>query len=707
MTTPEDLPSPNLLFQETEPLLKNWLNSTLEQPEGSSHGDLQLAALRKIEEYDFTLDGDLELACCLLTGNECRDGARKQAMNAQLKIAVEKFAKEFFTHGVRNRLLLFDDLNEQCREHPDLTDRLSQLQPGLQVDAAVTKDLDGNVAELAKLTLELFLLPQPEKSRMRREWLADIFKTAKRGVYPSNLEWCKAAFELHDKQSQIACLEPALMQSLGWAPEDKKGARMVVRRPTEPTPRPKFKKATSFKPVLKIVGALATVAFLIGVRITLERQNMQRDREQSNLYPIRTFENIDPLQHLESEARHTLTSAVSEAILQRREEAVFKNLPTNAGHLRAMNYAMLRQEQQSIEVLTEVLGQAEAKSLLALLTAAENDVFSPMTTEELTAIREVRKRRLSFLNKEQTLETVENESLVTVQPIQPAGATEPTGSIVGIQKGAGFLRDKNRFAEAVQTIRKQHYDQILKPSTGYFEIQARKLTEILKIYDDYTAREQSFDDQTVAAIDDFRAVDYEFRARVNWKQGNRELALTILGEGIAQFPDRAKLYALRGSSWNILKRRDDAIADMNRAIEIGPETARWYEIRGSAKAAKDDLVGAVFDFNRAIALDPNWVRSYYGRALARSTQKLPRKAIDDLTAALKIRPGHAWSLTLRAQLFYELRDYENALTDAEAAIEVDPQSKSARNLISSIHSLERGPKPTSEDQGVSKEDEAE
>ena len=694
MTTPDSVPSPDADSLAADPMLRNWLSSTLEQPAEASRAELQLAALKMIEEYEFAVDADLDLACSLLAGNECRDGARKQAVHSQLKKEVEQFAHEFFSHEVRNRLLLFGDLNERCSEHAGLVARLSRLKPGQQIDATAVEGLEGKVAELAKLTLELFVLPQPEQTQLLRERLTEIFENTPKGGQIDNPEWCKAAFAFHDELPHVAALAPTLMKGLGWSPENRERtrARYTIRKPTEPKPRATSRSFAGFGPVLRVVIVIATMATLFIVRLKLKQttREYQQDLSSSEYSPnVAPQPNpIDLLQHLTLDDRHELTTSMEKAGLQRRKGHELKNVPQNAVQLRLLNTAIKLSPKNSDEVLAEILGEEKARDLLGRLQAAENGESSHVTIEEMNAVQEVINRRMSSLKANADAAMSDEESMVTVQPILPRGAARPTAFIIGVHDRASF-GNQERFAEAVLTIRSKYFDQVSKPPADFFKLQTKNLTEIVKIYDGYVDRGHHFNEETASALDDLRAVNYEQRGRLCWSKGDRSLAITILSEGITRLPDRADLYAFRGSCWNSMKRRKEALADLNRAIDVGPETASWYESRGVAKSALGDITGAVFDFNRAVAINPNWVRSYYGRASARSRQGHHQKAIDDLTIALQLRPKHAWSLALRAQMFFELRDHPKALADAEAAIDIDPRSRSAWNIISSVRTHQR------------------
>ncbi|MEI6090914.1 MAG: tetratricopeptide repeat protein [bacterium] len=61
----------------------------------------------------------------------------------------------------------------------------------------------------------------------------------------------------------------------------------------------------------------------------------------------------------------------------------------------------------------------------------------------------------------------------------------------------------------------------------------------------------------------------------------------------------------------------EAIAELDKALEINPKLPKAYCFRGSAKYLSGNVNGAIADFNNAIKLDPKDNLSYYRRGLAK------------------------------------------------------------------------------------------
>jgi tetratricopeptide (TPR) repeat protein len=74
------------------------------------------------------------------------------------------------------------------------------------------------------------------------------------------------------------------------------------------------------------------------------------------------------------------------------------------------------------------------------------------------------------------------------------------------------------------------------------------------------------------------------------------------------FKRRAELFAL-------ISRYDDAIADLNAAIELDPDNPELYTLRGQMYLYLYEWDSSLADYNHAIELDPDYADAYYYRAV--------------------------------------------------------------------------------------------
>ena len=77
-------------------------------------------------------------------------------------------------------------------------------------------------------------------------------------------------------------------------------------------------------------------------------------------------------------------------------------------------------------------------------------------------------------------------------------------------------------------------------------------------------------------------------------------------------------------------------------------------------------------FGDAMKREPESVTGHFQKALDWRGKQKWEHAMDEMNAALAVAPGHAPSLAMRAILQYELRKFDLALADADAALKADP-----------------------------------
>lgn len=110
--------------------------------------------------------------------------------------------------------------------------------------------------------------------------------------------------------------------------------------------------------------------------------------------------------------------------------------------------------------------------------------------------------------------------------------------------------------------------------------------------------------------------------------------------------------------------------------------ARWYHLRGAAHRhfgnARGDVWeyhAAIEDFTRALTLDATFGQAYLDRGILYWRElEQPRKALHDLTMALTLEPQLHEALFNRGVAHQQLGEYNAALADFRAYLEVGTHS---------------------------------
>ena len=115
----------------------------------------------------------------------------------------------------------------------------------------------------------------------------------------------------------------------------------------------------------------------------------------------------------------------------------------------------------------------------------------------------------------------------------------------------------------------------------------------------------------------------------------------------------------------------NAIADLNKAIELNPDLAAAYLLRGIAKNSLEDYRGALIDYSKSIELNPENSIAYNLRGTLKGgfLEDL-RGSISDLSKAIELNPRDDASYSARGAMKYHLKDSDGACLDWSRAGEL-------------------------------------
>lgn len=193
------------------------------------------------------------------------------------------------------------------------------------------------------------------------------------------------------------------------------------------------------------------------------------------------------------------------------------------------------------------------------------------------------------------------------------------------------------------------------------------------------------------------------------QETDSEQALTVCDEGIAAYPNNAKLYYLKAESlWsqetfdstllrNLLKKSseldphyaapyflrgyfnerlccpDEALCCYQRVVELEPlNAAGWYRLGKLEQEEFGNLPGALKAFDKVVALTPN-DQAYNSRGHLRMEMKDFSGAIEDFNKALEINPQAGGSLWGRGLCKKEWGDLSGAEEDFSQMLALYPQ----------------------------------
>jgi putative GTP pyrophosphokinase len=121
-----------------------------------------------------------------------------------------------------------------------------------------------------------------------------------------------------------------------------------------------------------------------------------------------------------------------------------------------------------------------------------------------------------------------------------------------------------------------------------------------------------------------------------------------------------------------------AIDFYTRILSMTPDStigSLIYKHRGMANFAQSQYDAAIMDFTQSLELHQSYQAAYY-RGVVKAVLQRYSDAIDDFTLSLNLNPYQAFCLYRRGQAYYHIDDLPQALADCEAALLLEPDSKS-------------------------------
>jgi len=170
--------------------------------------------------------------------------------------------------------------------------------------------------------------------------------------------------------------------------------------------------------------------------------------------------------------------------------------------------------------------------------------------------------------------------------------------------------------------------------------------------------------------------DLDFRPGAYFDEWAGELEQKVkglLGETVKgiKIPGResadARAHLLKGYRLHRQKSYNEALAELNKALEIDPRNAEAYYWRGQTLVNLGRLEQGEGDFKAAVKHKPDYAEAYDHLGWLASKQGRVEEGIAYLTRSVELRPENAWAFYNRSRLFFSKGDVASAMKDAEKA----------------------------------------
>ena len=182
----------------------------------------------------------------------------------------------------------------------------------------------------------------------------------------------------------------------------------------------------------------------------------------------------------------------------------------------------------------------------------------------------------------------------------------------------------------------------------------------------------------VLKIDPDYEINYINKALAEWAKKDSDYIQAIIDCNIymnksIENKNSPVCYALKSDCEYELKKYEDALDDINKAIELqNKEYATDYHSRAKIYYQLEKYANAVEDWNKALEIDPEYNIDYYNKGYANHIIEQYTESIDDFTKYLLKNPDCCGAYNNRGLCKYKLEDYLGAIEDYNKAIELVP-----------------------------------
>ena len=155
-------------------------------------------------------------------------------------------------------------------------------------------------------------------------------------------------------------------------------------------------------------------------------------------------------------------------------------------------------------------------------------------------------------------------------------------------------------------------------------------------------------------------------------KGDHDRAIADYAQAIRLNAKFAAAYNNRGVAYDHKGDYDRAIQDYDQAIKLKPSAEAHFN-RGNAYLGKTQYASAIDDYNQAIKLKADFAAAFDNRCWARAVVGILKQALADCNEALRLMPGNPSTHDSRGFIFLKMTQFDAAVSDYDAALQVDPK----------------------------------
>jgi tetratricopeptide (TPR) repeat protein/S1-C subfamily serine protease len=199
----------------------------------------------------------------------------------------------------------------------------------------------------------------------------------------------------------------------------------------------------------------------------------------------------------------------------------------------------------------------------------------------------------------------------------------------------------------------------------------RELGDTLFALNRYEEARQALEKVVELKPDEFMA--YRGLCNVLAELGNYTQAIKACNRAIKINPQPLQ-YILRGEIHRNMGDTQEAIEDLNTALNLQPDNPFAYRQQGIAMSQEGNYQGALATLNKAISLQPDNAYAYVDRGVIYAQMGNELAFLEDFNKALNLEPDSASIYSKRGLARYYIQDFKGAIEDYTTAIGFAPES---------------------------------
>ena len=174
-----------------------------------------------------------------------------------------------------------------------------------------------------------------------------------------------------------------------------------------------------------------------------------------------------------------------------------------------------------------------------------------------------------------------------------------------------------------------------------------------------------------------------------WEQAAPALEASAAEMVLEKPAMRANLLSRAGSAWSNAHKLPQAEAALGKALALTPRDPQLLMDRAIARAGMERYWDAIADLDRVVELAPKLAEAWTLRAQAHHILALDAKALVDVEEALRLSPQSGEALLLRGNLRAAKSDMIHAKQDWESVRRVAAGTPAAGVALQNLNALDR------------------